>query len=52
MARNKFYQPFDRKAVLLMRTEKGVRLLFQKSPAIDRPTTVLTDVAQVTLPYT
>ena len=35
-----------------MRTEKGVRLLFQKSPAIDCPTAVLTDVAQVTLPYT
>lgn len=35
-----------------MRTEKGVRLLFQKSPAIDQPTAVLTDVAQVVLPYT
>ena len=52
MARNKFYQPFDRKAVFSLRTDKGVRLLFQKSPASDRPTTVLTDVAQVTLPYT
>ncbi|MBR2406856.1 MAG: 4Fe-4S dicluster domain-containing protein [Clostridia bacterium] len=35
-----------------MRTEKGVRLLFQKSPAIDRPTAVWTDIAQVVLPYT
>lgn len=52
MARNNFCQPFDRKAVFTVRTEQGVRLLFQKSPAIDRPTAVLTDVAQVTLPYT
>ncbi len=35
-----------------MRREKGIRLLFQKSPAIDRPTVVCTDVNQVTLPYT
>ena len=35
-----------------MRTKQGVRLLFQKSPAIDRPTGVWMDVAQVTLPYT
>lgn len=35
-----------------MRTKRGVRLLFKKSPAIDRPTAVWTDVAQVVLPYT
>lgn len=35
-----------------MRTKRGVRLLFKKSPAIDRPTGVWMDVAQVVLPYT
>lgn len=29
----------------------GVRLLFQKEPAISRPTAELTDIAQVVLPY-
>ena len=35
-----------------MRFGKGVRLTFQKSPAIDRPTAEWADVAQVVLPYT
>ena len=35
-----------------MRIGKGVRLLFRKAPAIDRPTAEWTDVAQVVLPYT
>ncbi len=38
--------------MLPVRYENGVRLLFQKSPAIDRPTAVWTDIAQVVLPYT
>ena len=35
-----------------MRTKQGVRLLFQKSPAIDRPTAVFMDMPQVVLPLT
>lgn len=35
-----------------MRIGKGVRLLFRKTPAIDRPTAEWMDVAQVVLPYT
>ncbi len=52
MARNNFWQNFDGKVVLPVRTKQGVRLLFKKSPAIDRPTGVWMDVAQVVLPYT
>lgn len=39
------------KVVFPLRTEKGVRLLFQKKPAINRPTAVWMDIDQVTLPY-
>ncbi len=35
-----------------MRIGKGLRLLFQKAPAIDRPTAEWSDIAQVVLPYT
>lgn len=35
-----------------MRTKQGVRLLFKKSPAIDRPTAVWMDMPQVVLPLT
>lgn len=40
------------KVVSPMRIGKGVRLLFRKAPAIDRPTADWMDVAQVVLPYT
>ncbi len=35
-----------------MSLNRGIRLPFQKSPAIDVPTAELTDIAQVVLPYT
>lgn len=35
-----------------MRRKQGIRLLFQKKPAINRPTAEWMDVAQVVLPYT
>lgn len=34
-----------------LRTKKGVRLVFRKKPAINRPTAVWMDIDQVTLPY-
>lgn len=35
-----------------MRFGKGVKLLFHKEPAIDRPTAEWSDIAQIVLPYT
>lgn len=35
-----------------MRVNKGIRLVFQKSPAIDKPTAEWSDVSRVVLPYT
>ncbi len=39
------------KVVFPLRREKGVRLLFHKKPAMNRPTAVWMDIDQVTLPY-
>ncbi len=38
--------------MLPVRKQRGIRLLFQKAPAIDLPTADWTDISQVLLPYT